>query len=400
MLIYTSEKLEVILEIFSVRDLDHKLRKSVESNQSRKKSYNHRIQFTELRNQSLLGQEKLIFNLTLDEYWFDRMFDKLFGSGKDEEIERLKSILDDKEKKIEDLKLELKEKEKDLKNKAKRKEEKLERERKRAKEAVTEKQKSDKKLKEAKHKIESLEDRIRNLEEQSEEIMAVGEVKVLGREETISLLDELGGLRSDDNSLVTHYIRNPEEAGDNEVVRILRKIDSDVGYVYLRDRFKTLNCILVPPLPVEKEFHRGGELKLGKIRKLLKSDLRLFFVSVHAGKSAVGLLEGPHFESFNLVRDRVKGKHSKGGFSQGRFQRRREKQVKKHLQEVIEKVESSAMDVDYILLDGNKEMVSKLRNELSVDVPLIERSLGIGKVNGRDKKDYAGKVWSSKLYIL
>lgn len=326
----------------------------------------------------------------------DIMLDGIFGSDENEELKRLKEELDERDQKIEDLQERINK----LEEKLRRSKEKLEREKNRAKEAVTEKQKTDKKLKEARHKIESLEDRIENLEKQTREVREEKESKFLTREETLTLLDELESLQSEKASLVTHYLEEPDEVGDDEVLRVLRNIDSPTGYMYVKNQFKTLNCVLVPPFLVEHEFFREKGLRLEKIRNILESKPEVYFVSIHAGESVAGLLEGNNFSSFDLIKGDVKSKHSKGGFSQGRFERRRDEQIQKHLEEVAEHVETTLGEVDYLVLDGNKRLKSELIERLSVSAPLIERNLDIGKVSKEEKEKYAEKIWGSWLYIL
>lgn len=324
------------------------------------------------------------------------MFEKIFGSEEDEELVRLKKKIEEKKREIEGLQKEISE----LNEKLQRSKEKLEREKERAKKAVTEKQESDKELKRTKHKIESLEDRVENLKEQTREGKRTKESRFLTREETLALLDELEGLKSDRSSLVTHYLEDPEKVGDKEVLRVLRNIDSQTGYVYLRDQFKILNCILLPPFPVKSEFYREERLKLEKIKEILNSELEICFISIHAGKSAVGLLEGREFRSFDLIKSQVKSKHSKGGFSQGRFERRRDEQIQKHLDKVCKHVEESVEGVDYLVLDGAKKLKSELMDRFSVNIPLIEKSLDIGKIRKSEKEKYAEKIWGTRLYIF
>ncbi len=316
------------------------------------------------------------------------MFDNLFGSG--EEEEKLREELEEKDQEISD-----------LEEKIDELEEKLRKEKERAKEAKTEKQSTDKELNEAQHKIESLRDKVERLENERDQEKLTKKVKEITNEEAISLLDELGNLEADGKYLVTHYVKNPEEAGEEALVRTLRSIDSSTGYVYLSDRFEVVNCVIVPPLPVESdEFYREAEFKLDDLRAVLKKDSKILFVSVHAGKSAIGLLSGRDFEIFDVISSAVKSKHSKGGFSQGRFQRGRDEQIWNHLDDIIDHIEEIEVSPDYVLLDGNERMISELKEELSPGGSVIERSLNIGKVNAGDKEEYLEKIWKSRLYIL
>lgn len=310
------------------------------------------------------------------------MLEKIFGSNKEEKIEELKSQVENKEKEIEKLKKELK------------------KENKRAKEAITKKQKTDKELKEAKHKIESLEDRIKNLEKEDKPKRRMKESTFLQKENLMMLIDELESLKSNKGSLVTNYIKNLEEAGRDEIVSVLRKIESETGYIHLQDRFKIVDIILVPPFPIESEFYRGEIFRLEKIRKMLESEKAIGFVSAHAGRSAVGLVRGDKFEKFSVVKSGVRDKHSKGGFSQGRFERGREEQIQRHSKKIMNQMKKIITNPDYVILDGNEKMISSLRDRLSINVPLLRKSLDIGNVKKEDKNKYLSMISGASLYIL
>ncbi len=310
------------------------------------------------------------------------MLDRIFGSEKEEKIEKLKEELKEKNRKL-----------KELKEKAKKEE-------KRAKEAITEKQKTDKDLKESQHKIKTLKDRIKKLEEAEGVEEHSKEVKFLPRDQLLSFVEQFGSLKSPSKSIITHYIENIEKIQNKEIAKSLKRINSETGFVYLGDKFGIINCVLVPPLPIENDFHRAKSFRLEKIREKIESNYRLGVVSVHAGNSIVGVLEGKEFTKFEIVESQVKGKHSKGGFSQGRFERGREKQIENHLSKIIDKSENIFEEIDYLILDGNQKMTSKLRDALSLDIPTIEKSLDIKKAKASAKKEYAEKIMGARLYIF
>lgn len=310
------------------------------------------------------------------------MLESIFGSEKDEELEKLRAELENKEQKI------------------KKFERELEKERKRAKNAITEKQETDKKLKDTKHKIETLKDKIEKLEKDKKEEKISKKVKFLKRNELISFIQQFNTLNSQTKSLVTYYIENREDISNDEYANLLQGIESETGIIYLKDRFGVINCALIPPIPIESEFNREEKFQLEKLRDNLESNFRIGFISAHAGRSVVGVLEETEFSNFEIIDSPVKGSHSKGGFSQGRFERGRDKQIEKHMEEISEEAEGTFEEIDYLILDGNRTMVSDLRDEISLDVPLLEKSLDIGKVEDSKKEEYVKKIWGARLYIF
>ncbi len=310
------------------------------------------------------------------------MLESIFGSGKDEELEKLKTELENKEQKIKQL------------------ERKLEKERKRAKNAITDKQETDKKLKDTKHKIETLKDKIEKLEKGTEEEKISKKVKFLTRSELISFIQQFNTLNSQTKSLVTYYIENREDISNDEYANLLQATESETGIIYLKDRFGVINCALIPPVPIKNEFNREEKFQLEKLHDNLESNIKIGFISAHAGRSIVGVLEKTEFLNFEIIDSPVKGSHSKGGFSQGRFERGRDKQIEKHMEEIIEEADGTFEGIDYLILDGNQKMVSDLRDEISLDVTLLEKSLDISKVEKSRKEEYANKIWGARLYIF
>lgn len=311
------------------------------------------------------------------------MLDSIFGSGKDEKLEELRERLEEREEEIRELERE------------------LEQERERAKSAITEKQETDKELKDAKHKMQSLKERIDKLEKDREVEGVSKKVEFLPKNDLISFIKQFSSLSSSSKSLITHYIGDSDEVGNTEISNLLQGIDSETGYIHLKDRFEVINCVVIPPIPVDNEFYREKKFHLEKFRNILESDLRICIISAHAGKSLVGVLDEQEFEEFEIVESQVKGKHSKGGFSQKRFERGREEQINKHLQKITEKVEDFSTGIDYLFLDGNNKMISELRDLLPSNTPsIVEKSLDISKIEKSNQDDYLEKVWGGRIYIF
>ena len=73
----------------------------------------------------------------------------------------------------------------------------------------------------------------------------------------------------------------------------------------------------------------------------------------------------------------VMGRHSKGGWSQKRFERLREEDVKVHVDLVREKLEAMMVKykplLHYAVLSGEEALVRQIAS--FVDLPLVERTL-------------------------
>lgn len=79
---------------------------------------------------------------------------------------------------------------------------------------------------------------------------------------------------------------------------------------------------------------------------------------VRAGVFAVGEYDGRDRVAFRGFRSDVKGDHSKGGFSQGRFERRRDAQIDEHLDDCEAAIRD--VDADRLYVVGDARLVDAL----------------------------------------
>lgn len=318
------------------------------------------------------------------------MFDNLFGSGETKEKVR------DLEKKLEEKSARLE----DLKEKVENMESDLEKERNRAKEAITKKQRVDKELKDTKQKIQTLKDKLSKLKDEEQKERIFKRVIDFSRQEALVFLDELKSFKTERNSLKTYYFSDPEDVELDEVARAAKNIDSETGYVSFQDKLGLFSFILIPPFPVEKNFFREDQFHVEQIEEILESDFKVLFLSFHAGKSCAGLMSGPEINDFKIIRSSVKNKHSKGGFSQGRFERGREEQIHDHIGDILDYLEDLDYDLDFIVLDGNDRIIGEIISDLPFDSPVISRNLGIGEISESNSEEFAEKIWSTRIYIM
>ncbi|NHN41425.1 hypothetical protein G9C85_07210 [Halorubellus sp. JP-L1] len=85
---------------------------------------------------------------------------------------------------------------------------------------------------------------------------------------------------------------------------------------------------------------------------------RFAFALVRAGVFAVGEYDGRDRTSYRGFASDVKGDHSKGGFSQGRFERRRDAQIDEHLEDCEAALRDR--DPDRLYVAGDARLVDAL----------------------------------------
>lgn len=88
---------------------------------------------------------------------------------------------------------------------------------------------------------------------------------------------------------------------------------------------------------------------------------RLCFALVRSDMFALGSYEDGERVEFEGFESDVMNEHSKGGFSQDRFERRRDNQISEHLEKAAEAIESHATDADRVVVVGEQSVLGELR---------------------------------------
>ncbi len=155
------------------------------------------------------------------------------------------------------------------------------------------------------------------------------------------------------------------------------------------DDHGTVRAVLAPPRPPEPFVAWAGTARID--RSWFLPEDRLTFALVRSDLFAFGRIDdatptfGDGFESD------VMGRHSKGGFSQSRFERRRSDQVDEHLEqcrEVLEDVEGE------LILVGDRKAVGRLR-DLASDAGTVDASGEPATAFQQAFREY----WTTQLYI-
>jgi hypothetical protein len=107
-------------------------------------------------------------------------------------------------------------------------------------------------------------------------------------------------------------------------------------------------------------------------------DTPVLVVSAHAGDTFLGVaLSRDGFEAEELVESGVMGKHSKGGWSQKRFERLREEDIKGHVDLVNEKLAELMGKyktlLKYAVLSGEEGLVRQIAP--GIGLPVVQRRL-------------------------
>jgi len=283
-------------------------------------------------------------------------------------------------------------------------EERLESAERKRKNAVTEKQDADRRVNELETKVEELQDKLEREKEDEEAKLDFRLAEAVRGRHLESVLSVLRTAEARGEDLTTVRVapgdRHPNEF-EPETDALFRDIESKTGVVCFGDEAAVLRVALAPPVriketevshgptfdPPEDAFDLGGTHAVAVVR----SDE--YAGGVYADGDRVAL---------SSKSTDIKSKHSKGGFSQGSFERARDEEVKKHVRDSADEFESvvARHEVDRAFVAGESRIADTFADELSMRVPVSTRSTD-ARGSGEEllRRGYR-TVESARLYVV
>jgi len=208
--------------------------------------------------------------------------------------------------------------------------EQLDAESERRSEAVRDRQAAERRVNELEDRVTELTDRVERADGDDAGPEFRGRVELRG-ERRDRVLDLLESLEAGDESVFTAYVPDdPPPAVRDAFGDRAPLVARGAPCLAVRDREGVVSAALRPPNPPEAfcEWGEGSRVE----RSWFAPTGRYAFAVVRADLFALGVYESRervHYEGFESD---VKGAHSKGGFSQDRFERRRESQIREHVE--------------------------------------------------------------------
>jgi hypothetical protein len=124
--------------------------------------------------------------------------------------------------------------------------------------------------------------------------------------------------------------------------------------------------LVLPPFPIAEEYITDG-YDVGPLRSLLNQDFLIALVLVRLGAYSIGICRGTELIGSKTGTGLVHARHKKGGSSQARFARHREKQIEQFLVRVCghvrEHIEPHARSLDYLVYGGARTTILSLRKQ-------------------------------------
>ncbi len=189
------------------------------------------------------------------------------------------------------------------------------------------------------------------------------------------LLKRLKECRSVEDDLLTAFLPDGRELVP-EAADVAQAVRSERGWIVLKYP-QLFTMLLVPPFPIIESASTSGEVfSLAPLQEMMETPVLV--VSAHAGDTFLGVaFSRGGFEVEEFVQSQVKEKHSKGGWSQKRFERLREEDIKNHIDDVLLKLSELTAKygsvVRYVVLGGDQSLQKQIAPAISL--PIVERRL-------------------------
>ncbi|WP_292388184.1 Vms1/Ankzf1 family peptidyl-tRNA hydrolase [Methanosarcina sp. UBA5] len=194
------------------------------------------------------------------------------------------------------------------------------------------------------------------------------------------------------------------ERVEEETRTLLDRLDSETGLVLFYDLHRMVCEAIAPPFPITSpawQLRHSFEVSL--LEESLSKDYRVLVLVLHAGESFIGFApDAQVFDTEQLIRSSVKEKHSKGGFSQRRFERLREEDIAHHMDKVLEALDRILEEnkfIDCVILSGDFQLIGEIRKRLPLNLEIIEKPSDI-RVEKAGSEDILRAVLSSRRYLL
>ena len=284
-----------------------------------------------------------------------------------------------------------------------------------AKQAVADRQEAEAHLKQELVRTQTLSHELETIRTESQGKLEFRGIENLSPSAVQAYLSKLSSFRAPADDLLTVYLPYgtrlsgvlSEKVLDlmgEKILTLLERLDPETGLVLFYDLYSMICEAIVPPVPIiSPSWQLGDSFETSSLKESLSKDYRMLILILHAGESFIGFAPDARvFDSKELIRSSVKEKHSKGGFSQRRFERLREEDIAHHMGKVFEtlgKVLEENSPIDCIIMSGDPQLIKEIQRRLPLNIEIIEKPSDI-KVEKTSGEEILRTVLSSRRYLL
>jgi hypothetical protein len=162
--------------------------------------------------------------------------------------------------------------------------------------------------------------------------------------------------------------------------------------------------LVLPPFPIEEEY-TADDNDVGPLRSLLSNDFLIALILVRLGAFSLGICQGTKIIDSKTGTGLVHARHKKGGSSQARFARHREKQIEEFLGRVCghlqEHIGPHARSLDYLVYGGARTTILSLRKRCPMlsqfDGRILRTLLNISEPRKAVLEKAIGTIWFTAI---
>jgi len=284
-----------------------------------------------------------------------------------------------------------------------------------ARDAVAAKQEAESRLNQELVKMQTLTHELETIRAEAPEKFEFRGIETLSPSAMEAYFSKLSSFRTPGENLLTVYLPPGTALSDvlsekilsyldEETHALLDRINPETGLVLFHDIHRMVSEAIVPSIPImTSAWYFKDHFETGALEGNQEAECRILILLLHAGESFIGFApDRLAFDAEELVRSSVKEKHSKGGFSQRRFERLREEDIAHHLAKVMEtvnKILEENAPVDCVIMSGESQLLREVEKRLPLDIEVIEKSmdLKLEKISG---DEVMRSVLSCRRYLL
>jgi peptide subunit release factor 1 (eRF1) len=284
-----------------------------------------------------------------------------------------------------------------------------------ARQAVADRQEAEALLNQERIRTQTLSHELETLRSESEGKLKFRGIETLSPQAVQAYLSRLKSFHAPADDLLTVYLPSGTRLSEIMSEKILERVEegnrtlldrleSETGVVLFYDFHRMICEAIAPPLPIASPtWQLGDNFEVALLEESLSKDYRILILILHAGESFIGFTPDARvFDIRELIRSSVKEKHSKGGFSQRRFERLREEDIAHHVDKVVEaldRVLEENRSIDFVILSGDFQLIGEIRKRLPLNLEVIEKPSDI-RVEKTGGEEILRTVLSSRRYLL
>ncbi|MFA9426003.1 Vms1/Ankzf1 family peptidyl-tRNA hydrolase [Natronorubrum sp. A-ect3] len=230
--------------------------------------------------------------------------------------------------------------------------------------------------------VNRLEDRIAQLEGELERVgddetgLEVRRREQLRGSRLAEVVDRLTSFRTGPEGALTAVVGEDGLAGLQDEVDVdledvlgerVALVDDAAPCVVCADDAGLISVTLEPPVHLDGDHRVGWGDQFALEREWFLPTGRYALALVRADLFALGIYDGDERVDYRGFDSDVKGSHSKGGFSQARFERIRDDQIDAHLERCVDALEYVPDDVERLFVVGQRGVVGTLVDDAGLE---------------------------------